>query len=100
MVIQQGDVVFLSSKIPESNLVIRQGNLVQHGEAGHSHVLVGNDFEMYDEPTTKKRYLRIVKPTLLKHEEHKEINLPAGEFEIRIVREYDHFKEESREVLD
>lgn len=34
------------------------------------------------------------------HQEHKTISLPPGQYERRIVREYDHFMEESLEVRD
>lgn len=36
----------------------------------------------------------------LYHEEHKDIKIPKGEYILDIVREYDHFLEESRQVID
>ena len=104
--IQQGDVVLvLIDKIP-SDLKKVKADVLQEGEAtGHAHRLHGNDFEIfapkgpYNNETARK-HLRIVKPTLLKHEEHREIKLPPGDYEVRVVREYDHFLEETRRVAD
>jgi hypothetical protein len=101
MLIQQGDVLFYKMKKMPKDLEEQKTNIVQEGEAtGHAHRLSGNDFKMFIEPKTKKRYLKILSATPLRHEEHKEIILPEGEYEIDIVREYDHFHEETRRVLD
>jgi hypothetical protein len=101
MLIQQGDVLFYKMKSLPKNLEEQKTNIVQEGEAtGHAHRLSGTNFQMFIQPETKKRYLRIVKATPLTHEEHKKIDLPEGEYEIGIVREYDHWDEESRAVID
>jgi hypothetical protein len=47
-----------------------------------------------------RRYLRLLEETPLRHEEHNEIKLPKGDYEIRIVREVDHFQELVRPVID
>lgn len=101
MLIQQGDVLFYKMKKMPLNLEEQKTNIVQEGEAtGHAHRLYGDGFKMFIEPSTKKRYLKILKETPLRHEEHKEIMLPDGEYEIGIIREYDHFSEEVRSVVD
>lgn len=46
------------------------------------------------------RYLRVFDDTPITHEEHEERILPPGDYRIDQVREYDHFLEESRTVLD
>lgn len=97
---QQGDVILVPVEI-KGRLPKIDGNVLQHGEAtGHAHRFFSDDFSIVEDKKTQKRYLRVVEPGALRHEEHKEINLPSGDFEIRIVREYDHFKEESRRVVD
>lgn len=100
--LQQGDCLFFKeAAIPENFVKIEHSNVVQHGEAtNHSHALYDGDFEFYQEPKTKERYLKIVEPTMLKHEEHKAFKIDPGVYRIGIVREYDHWMEESRAVID
>jgi hypothetical protein len=99
--IQQGDTLyFVAEEVPATCIVLKT-NVIQEGEAtGHAHRLVEGDFQILEEPKTKERFLRLVTPGLLKHEEHHEIKLPPGNYRIGIVREYDHFSEEARRVAD
>jgi hypothetical protein len=97
---EQGDVLFHLDPIPKNAARKKFNGVVQHGEhTGHSHRLVDPGFEYFETPE-KTRHLRIVTPTRLLHEEHKEILINPGEYRIGIVREYDHFEEEAREVVD
>lgn len=97
---QQGDVLMKPSKIPASSEATK-GNVLQEGEhTGHAHRLYGDGFTVFENPKTKQKHLRVVKTTALRHEEHKEIGVPPGDYEISIVKEYDHFEEETRNVLD
>ena len=100
---QQGDTLYFKESIPtdaiEDMNEQHSKGIVQHGEhTGHKHQLHGDGFRFYKKQD--KRYLRLLKPTPLKHEEHKEIMLQPGDYRIGIVREYDHFSEEAREVQD
>jgi len=100
MYIQQGDTLYYPEALPEG-LELLNTNVVQEGEAtGHAHRLSGDSFQLYQHPKTKEKFLRLVEPTALRHEEHKEIILPPGDYRIGIVREYDHFSEEARKVAD
>lgn len=100
MYIQQGDVIISPSVIP-SDAKKSDTNVLQEGEAtGHAHRLFDGDYQVYEEPKTKQKHLRLLTPTALRHEEHKEIILPPGDYHIGIVREYDHFSEEARRVAD
>jgi hypothetical protein len=107
--LQQGDVILESIKIPSEQLEVSFNHILQHGEhTGHKHALrfmhdakrSSPQFEVLTNKETGSRYLKIGEPADLVHEEHKTIAVPPGEYEIRIVREYDHFKEEAREVVD
>lgn len=82
--------------------VATKGNVLQEGEhTGHAHRLHGDGFTVFEHPTTKQKHLRIVKaPVALRHEEHNKIDVPPGDYEVRIVKEYDHFEEETRNVVD
>lgn len=98
--IQQGDTLYFPEALPK-DLVELKTNVVQEGEAtGHAHRLHGEGFQLFEQPKTKEKFLRVVEPTALRHEEHKEITLPPGDYRVGIVREYDHFSEEARRVAD
>lgn len=98
--IQQGDTIYVKSTIPSDAQINKDfDGVVQHGEStGHAHRLHGDGFTMFQ--TKEKRYLRLLKETPLRHEEHDEIKLPSGDYEVRIVREYDHFQDLTRPVVD
>jgi len=73
--------------------------ILAEGEAtGHAHRLVG-DVDVYETDEDTKVF-SLPGETTVKHEEHKAINLPAGEWESGIVEEYDHMAEEARRVAD
>lgn len=98
---QHGDVLVKAIDELPAGLVEAKTNVLQEGEAtGHAHRLYGDGFTVFEEPKTKEKYLRLVQPAALRHEEHKQIDLPPGNYRIGIVREYDHFSEEARRVAD
>jgi hypothetical protein len=103
--LQQGDVLI----IPIENFESRKKSVKKSGDVilaegettGHAHRIKQNEFvECYDDLEEKCLILRLLKPAKVKHEEHKEIEIPAGDFKIDKVLEYDHFAEESRFVAD
>jgi len=65
---------------------------------GHAHKLEDETTEVFDDGQT--RTFNLKKPTVLRHEEHKPIELPTMEYESGKAVEYDHFVEEAREVAD
>ena len=101
-VFQQGDVVFLKVEgIPASAKQEKFDGIVQYGEAtGHKHKLTGKEKDMFQFFEEGRRYLSLKKPSALKHEEHNTIEIPAGDYEIRIVRELDWFSDLERAVVD
>lgn len=103
MIYQHGDVVLVKiNKIPEQAEKKKDfDGVLQHGEVtGHAHRLSGKETDMYEYFSEGRRYLRLLKDTPLTHEEHNEVNLPKGDYEIRIVREVDHFADLTRPVVD
>jgi hypothetical protein len=103
---QQGDVLMFPVKLPKGAKRL-QTNVLQEGEhTGHAHRLqfrhddqsIGSG--VFQHPKSLEKYFKLEKPTALRHEEHKEIMMPAGEYRVGIVREYDHFAEEARNVVD
>lgn len=75
-------------------------NVLQEGEhTGHAHRLFDGNYQVFETPE-KIKFLRLVEPTALRHEEHKEIKLPAGDYQIGIIKEYDPFSKMVRSVID
>lgn len=97
--IQQGDVLIRRAEIPK-NAKRKDGRaIVAYGEAtGHCHEVIGDGVQVYEENGTL--YVSAPSGGTIKHEEHKPITLPPGEYQIGIVKEYDHFVEEARNVRD
>lgn len=85
---RQGDVLlvpssptYLSNKLP--HLVLAEGEVT-----GHKHRIASGQAELYESEGTL--YLKVLSPTaLLTHEEHAEIEVPQGLWQIRIQREYE-----------
>jgi hypothetical protein len=96
---QQGDVLITpAAEIPES--AVRVGTRVlREGEAtGHAHVATADDVQLFLHEGTL--YMRAPTGTEVVHEEHRAFRVPPGTYRIGAVREYDHFAEEARSVLD
>jgi len=75
-------------------------NKLAEGEAtGHAHRVIGSNFRLFGEEGIPL-ILEASEGVRVEHEEHHLIELPPGEYERSIVREYDHAEEEAREVMD
>lgn len=81
-------------KAPKGLKVVK-GNLLFKGQ-NHHHRLRGK-FKMG--VSDSKTYV-VSQGAELFHEEHKTIALPKGVHRLDHVQEYDHFLEESRQVID
>lgn len=104
MLYQQGDVLIETvNEIPEQATVIQpaqRGIILAEGEVtGHAHVM--NPVSATLLTDGMDRFLRVSSKTaVVEHEEHHNITIPKGDYKIRIVKEYDHFAEEARNVQD
>lgn len=106
--LQQGDVIIIPvDSIPQQNVGIINTDLVQHGESGHSHRLMGipgnafNIMEFKDDSGQVTKYLDIKADIVaLSHEEHKTIELKTGKYKIGIVREWNYDEQEAQNVMD
>lgn len=92
---QQGDVLLKSCEKP-NDIEILETDLLHKGQA-HHHRMRGK-FKIA-QSKDGSRYLHS-KGSELFHEEHKTIEIPEGFYKMDLVREYDHFLEESRIVID
>lgn len=98
MFYQQGDVVVKEIKEIKGNK-INHLTLAQGSKTGHHHSITKGDAEMYEENDVL--FLKInSKNATLSHQEHNPIEIKKGNYQIMIVREYDHFAEEARNVAD
>lgn len=95
-----GDVhVITVDKIPK-DAVETDETVLEYGEVtGHAHRMHGDGFRLYKKPDGTK-FLRVVQPSDLKHEEHDTRTIPPGIYEIRRTRETDHMEGITRLVAD
>lgn len=91
--------------IPEDAVELKT-NLVLKGQS-NSHALFGGAFKLFQKDGVT--FLKVVEATVLdhvkdeaaqEHAEHHAQYIPAGEYFVDAVMEYDHIKEESRRVID
>ena len=99
-IFEQGDVLWFLEPIPKDKYDKLETQIIMHGEGGHAHRLDTEEFEHLINPKTKERYLRLLKPTKVKHEEHNPITLPPGEYRIGRVREKGMFDDLIAPVVD
>jgi len=88
--IRQGDVLLLPARAPKNPVRVTDeygqplAGLVVAGErTGHAHRLAARVYDAGD-----RRLLLLERPTPITHEEHAEIEVPAGWWEVRLQREY------------
>jgi hypothetical protein len=87
-IIRQGDVLIISSNEPAIT-----GNKLPHltlaeGEVtGHRHRISNGEAELFERDGVL--YLKVLSATaILTHEEHAQVTIPQGNWEIKIQREY------------
>ena len=105
----QGDVIV--KKIEENELFdsmnTKDDGILALGEAtGHMHKLHGD----FDLRTIRKkndkgeieelRYFKVDDEAILKHQEHSPIKIGPGFYKVEIQKEYDHFAQITRTVMD
>jgi len=102
--IQQGDVFIQKiNEIPKGSERVHPKNgryVLAEGEAtGHAHTIdVMEGIDMFR--SGKVLYLSLGAETIVHHEEHEPVTVPAGTFQIARVNEIDPFTEEIRAVRD
>ena len=93
---QTGDVLYKAvGEIPTGAKKIK-GNLIHQGR-DHHHLIEGK-FELFQ--AGNDMFIKANGKCKLTHPEHKTVEIPKGFYMKGIVVEYDHFLEESREVID
>jgi len=102
---QQGDVLlFKEEKIPEDAKPMKPDNrgvVLAEGETtGHYHAITELDTCESFKDSLGNMWLNVLAPVKIRHQEHKQINLPKGKYRVGIVREVDPFAEEIHKVKD
>lgn len=104
-IVRHGDVILKPvEKIPQQAKTISESKKVTIalGEVtGHHHTLYGSipaaiSLKGFDD----KRYLEVRERVYLRHQEHKELPVEIGKYEIIIERERDPFADAMRKVVD
>mgnify|MGYP001571331196 CR=1 FL=1 len=97
---QQGDCLIKPiEKIPDRVEKVLQRNILIEGEhTGNAHRVTEGEFELFIE--AEKIFLRAITGCKVTHEEHQEIVIAPGDYEIDRVREVDPFENAIRRVRD
>jgi hypothetical protein len=99
MLIQQGDVLLKTiESIPDSAKAYKNTHVAEGEATGHYHDAQGEGLVVLEKYGTL--YVQAPNGGKIIHQEHKEVTLPPGNYQVDIVREYDHFEEEARRVMD
>lgn len=86
-ILRQGDVLIIPSDKPISGTKLPHLTLAEGEVTGHRHRISNGEAELYERDGVL--FLKVLSPTaLLVHEEHAEVTIPHGTWEIRIQREY------------
>lgn len=105
MLLQQGDVLFhRQDKVDFDKLQeVPQGvhrNVIAEGEVtGHAHRVIEGNMRMFTD-TLGNRYMEVPERIVVGHEEHKPVAIDKGVYRLGGVREFDHWQEETRKVID
>ena len=86
---------------PESEMKLLPHLTLAEGEVtGHRHRITQGDAQLY-QLAVGVMYLRVLSEfAKLYHEEHEEIDLPKGDYEVLIEREYDWVEGLEKKVVD
>jgi hypothetical protein len=85
--IRQGDVLIIPSDTAASGNKLPHLTLAEGEVTGHRHQISNGEAELYERDGIL--YLKVLSPTaILTHEEHAQVTIPQGNWEIRIQREY------------
>jgi hypothetical protein len=96
---RQGDVLLRQIKELPKGLTPKQNKVLAYGEAtGHAHQFTNLLAELYID-VEGKQYVYLVEDALLEHEEHANIMVPKGGYEVVIQREFD-ITENIRPIVD
>lgn len=84
--IRHGDVIVIATKEKIQGTEKKDKALAYGEVTGHSHKILGNNAQVFE--WNEKMYLKVTKQSTLTHEEHGDIVIPQGDYEVIIQRDY------------
>jgi hypothetical protein len=88
--IRQGDILLIPIASFPTGLKNKDKTLAYGEVTGHSHRFDAPDDEVLVKVTQEgTQYIDVMKPSILKHEEHGHIEVPEGKYILRRQREHD-----------
>lgn len=88
--IRQGDILLVPIDRFPTGLKAKDKTLAYGEVTGHSHRFDGPDDEVLVKVTSDgTQYIDVIKPSVLKHEEHGHVEVPKGKYFLRRQREHD-----------
>ncbi len=92
-ILRQGDVLIIPSNTLVKGTKLPHLTLAEGEVTGHRHRISNGEAELLERDGVL--YLRVLSPTaVLTHEEHAQVTIPQGNWEIRIQREYEPYEPE------
>lgn len=99
-IFRHGDLLIKRISVLPANLKQLQTKVLAEGETtGHKHKLVGQQVQVFED-SNQQKYIELKEPAQLVHEEHKPIDLDAGNYVVVHEREFEPFEQEIRRVAD
>ena len=99
-IFRHGDLLIKRIGELPANLTKLKTTVLAEGETtGHKHKLVGQQVQVFKD-SNQQMYVELKEPAQLVHEEHKTIDLDAGNYVIIHEREFEPFEQEIRRVAD
>ena len=101
MYLQQGDVILKKiNELPKGKIKLTKKAILAEGElTGHCHTLIAPETLSICE-TDKGVFVKVDDKSELIHQEHCAIAVDPGIYEVVKVKEYNHFEEEIRNIVD
>jgi hypothetical protein len=98
---RQGDLLIRKIETLPQGLTKLDTKILAEGEAtGHQHRLTSQTTQVFRDDARQQKFLSVVEPTQLVHEEHKPITIDEGTYVIIQEREFDPFGDYIRRVED
>jgi len=99
-VFRQGDILLRQVKELPKTAKRKADKVLALGEAtGHAHQFTSEFADLYVD-VDGKQYAFLVKSAVLEHEEHANIDVPEGAYEVVIQREFDLMQKKQRPIRD
>jgi len=99
-IFRQGDVLLKQINEVPKTAKLKMDKVLAYGEAtGHAHQFTSPFAELYVD-VDGKQYVYLVETAVLEHEEHANVEVPEGTYEVVIQRELDLMQNMVRPVVD